>query len=233
MELGNTPSQPYIRGMDGESGSITRAVRHLATPGDGTADASAAALLYKELRRLAAPALGDADRAAGLQTTDIIHQAFERLFLRPRAMGVEVAWKDQASFYAAAAKSISDILVDEARRRLAMKRGGRVKHVSLDLVGDPFATPPGLMLGLRDELDRLSTLNARAARIVELRFFAGLSVDETAQVLGVTDRTVRRDWDIARLWLYRRLRGEHEQGAPGAPPSTTGEAHAGDGDRVQ
>ncbi len=204
--------------MDERAGPITRAVRQLATPGDGSTDDAAASLLYSELRRLAHPRLQDQERAAGLRTTDIVHQAFERLFLRPRAMGAEVWCKDRASFYGAAARCVREILVDEARRRLALKRGGRIRHVSLSLVGDPFATPPALMLGLREELERLSIQNERAARIVELRFFAGLSVEEIAEMLGISDRTVRRDWDIARLWLYRRRRGEHEAGAPDAAP---------------
>ena len=184
---------------------ITGIVRRLSKAEDNSACTDAYATLYEEIRRLAKPALAGESPHNRLNTTDVIHQAFERLFLRPKANGQQPHWPDRLSFYGAAAKTIRDVLVDEARRRLALKRGGGRRSVPLDSIGDPFCMPPVMVIELRGELEQLAGINERAARIVELRFFAGLSSEEIADMMRVSPSTVRREWDMARLWLYERL----------------------------
>lgn len=194
--------------MDKDPGSITKAVNTLGTVSGGSADEAAINLLYEELRRLSASAVRHERVEYGVLTTDILHKAFERLFLRPRAQGKPVHWKDRHEFYGAAAQTVRRILIEEARKRLAIKRGGGIRHVPLENIRDALAAPPDFLLRLDEELAALRTLNDRAARVVELRFFGGYSSEEIAEALGVSARTVRRDWDIARLWLYRRIRDE-------------------------
>lgn len=194
--------------MDKDPGSITKAVNTLGTVSGGSADEAAITLLYEELRRLSASAVRHERAEYGVLTTDILHKAFERLFLRPRAQGKPVHWKDRHEFYGAAAQTVRRILIEEARKRLAIKRGGGIRHVPLENIRDELAAPPDFLLRLDEELAALRTLNDRAARVVELRFFGGYSSEEIADALGVSARTVRRDWDIARLWLYRRIRDE-------------------------
>lgn len=206
----------------GERNSITWAACQLSTAGDGATDHLAANILYEEFRRLARPAMNDEATRNGLRTTDVVHQAFERLFLRPRALGKQTHWPNRLVFYTAAAKTISDILVDEARHRLAQKRGGGWRGLSLEDVGDPFATPPDLLLEMQGELQRLGLFNSRAARVVELRFFAGLAIDEIADLMEIAPRTVRRDWDLARLWLYRRLHDPDEPSSRGGGEPQSG-----------
>ncbi|MEA5486598.1 ECF-type sigma factor [Pseudanabaena sp. CCNP1317] len=194
--------------MDKDPGSITKAVNTLGTVSGGSADEAAINLLYEELRRLSASAVRHERVEYGVLTTDILHKAFERLFLRPRAQGKPVHWKDRHEFYGAAAQTVRRILIEEARKRLAIKRGGGIRHVPIENIRDALAAPPDFLLRLDEELAALRTLNDRAARVVELRFFGGYSSEEIAEALGVSARTVRRDWDIARLWLYRRIRDE-------------------------
>jgi RNA polymerase sigma factor (TIGR02999 family) len=107
------------------------------------------------------------------------------------------------------------LLIEEARKRNATKRGGRVKRLALSDVSAPLRVEPHMMLELAEALDALTKSHERVGRVIELRFFGGLSVEETASVLGVTDRTVRRDWDAGRLWLYSRLRGNAQSDSQG------------------
>lgn len=194
--------------MNNDPGSITRAVNTVGSGAEGARDGAAISLLYEELRRLSAAAVRHERPEHGLLTTDILHKAFERLFLRPRAEGKEVHWSSRHEFYGAAAQTVRRILIEEARRRMAQKRGWGKKRVSLESVGDALAAPPDFLIRLDEELAALRNLNERAARVVELKFFGGYSSDEIADALNVSPRTVRRDWDIARLWLYRRIRDE-------------------------
>lgn len=194
--------------MEKDPGTITKAVNSLGTVSSGSADEAAISLLYEELRRLSASAVRHERAEYGVLTTDILHKAFERLFLRPRAEGKPVHWKDRHEFYGAAAQTVRRILIEEARKRLAIKRGGGVRHVPIENIRDALAAPPDFLLRLDEELAALRSLNDRASRVVELRFFGGYSSEEIADALGVSARTVRRDWDIARLWLYRRIAGE-------------------------
>ncbi|MCC5823225.1 MAG: hypothetical protein LAT64_07960 [Phycisphaerales bacterium] len=198
--------------MVGPGEDITGIVRQLGAE-DAQTSTDAHALLCDEIRRLVKPALQGESPEHRLKTTDVVHHAFERLFLRPRADGRRPEWPDRLAFYGAAAKTIRDILVDEARRRLALKRGGGRRTIPLEAVGDPFCMPPLMAIELRGELERLSQLNERAARVVELKFFAGLSIEDIAEMMDVSASTIRRDWDMARLWLYERLNGTDGQAA--------------------
>ncbi|WP_234800855.1 ECF-type sigma factor [Luteitalea pratensis] len=136
-----------------------------------------------------------------LQTTALVHEAYLRLVEVDR-MNV----RNRAHLLALAARLMRQVLVDHARRRRALKRGGDPPLVSLDHVAVIADKPPGVdILALDETLNDLATLDARLARIVELKFFAGLSIGETAHALGVSTATVERDWTVARAWLRRRL----------------------------
>lgn len=157
-------------------------------------------LVYDELRAIAHRQLRGERAPHTLGTTALVHEAYLRLVDQRR-----VDWQDRAHFFAVAARVMRRVLVDYARRRTARKRDGVRKAVSLDhalLIVDEQAD---LLLDLDEALTRLAEQDARMARVVELRFFAGLTDAEVAEVLGVSPRTVRYDWIKARGWLYREL----------------------------
>jgi RNA polymerase sigma-70 factor, ECF subfamily len=156
-------------------------------------------IVYDELRRLARRSLAG-ERAGTLQATALVHEAFIRLVDVRR-----VRWQNRAHFYAVAARLMRRVLVDLARTRLAQKRGGRAKKVTLDeglLVSDGHSRQ---VVAIDDALHELARVDARKAQVVELRFFGGLSVDESAEVLKVSPETVMRDWKMAKAWLLREL----------------------------
>lgn len=159
-------------------------------------------LVYDELRRAAHHQLRREGEGHTLCTTALVHEAY----LRMAGQGT-AAWRSRGHFMAAAAKAMRRVLVDHARRHLAAKRGGRPRQVSLDDVALAVEEQAETLLALDSALGRLAALDERLARVVECRFFAGLSDEETAEVLGVTPRTVWRDWAKARGWLYRELHG--------------------------
>jgi RNA polymerase sigma factor (TIGR02999 family) len=157
-------------------------------------------LVYDQLRRLAARQLRHERRGHTLQPTALVHEAYLRL-----AGQRAPEWPDRAHFFAMAAGVMRHVLVDHARRNRAAKRGGSACRVSLD---EAAAAGPPLeleVIALDEALQELATLDADQARIVELRFFGGLTVEEAAAVLGVSAATVQRDWRTARAWLYRRI----------------------------
>lgn len=175
-------------------------------PADGPAEAPADAqldalfpLVYDELRRLALGYLrGEGDHT--LQPTALVHEAYFRL-----AGQRNVDWANRAQFIGVAASMMRRILVNHARDRHAQKRGGAATRITLDeSVG--FSKEPDVDLVALDEaLVELATLDPRGSRVVELRFFGGLGVEETAEVLGVSTATVKRDWSVVRAWLRREL----------------------------
>jgi RNA polymerase sigma factor (TIGR02999 family) len=165
-------------------------------------------LVYDELRGIAHNALRAERTGHSLATTDLVHEAYLKLVDQTR-----VVWQDRSHFFAVASRAIRRILVDYARRHGAVKRGGPRRRVPLmdeELSIDERAE---LLVDLDDALHRLEGLSPRLARVVECRFFGGLSDAETAETLGVTDRTVRRDWVKARGWLYRELAPDDDGGA--------------------
>lgn len=161
-------------------------------------------LVYEEMRRLAGSYLRNESAGHTLQPTALAHEAYLRL-LDQR----QVSWQNRAHFMGLAAQAMRRILVDHARRRLAQKRGGDAVHVTLDDQDVPGGIPElGVPIEeLNDALDALAALDARQARVVELRFFTGLSIEETAEVLAVSPATIKRDWTLARAWLHRELKG--------------------------
>lgn len=157
-------------------------------------------LVYEELRHQAARYLRRERPGHTLQTTALIHEAYLRLI-----DAKDVNWQSRAHFFAVAANVMRRILVDHARRRDAHKRGG--SHIRLPLdeaVAVAGATDVDL-LAIDEALDRLAVIDPQQARVVELRFFSGLSVEETAAALGVSPKTVKRDWSVARAWLRREI----------------------------
>jgi RNA polymerase sigma factor (TIGR02999 family) len=159
------------------------------------------ARVYDELRRLAAAHLRREAPGQTLQPTALVHEVYLRL------AGAGTPWRDERHFVGIAARSMRQILVDRARARGARKRWGGLRRVSLhdDL---PLAADPDRLLPALDEaLTRLEQLDAEQARIVELRFFAGLSVEEAADALGISPATLKRRWALARAWLFRELAG--------------------------
>jgi RNA polymerase sigma factor (TIGR02999 family) len=159
-------------------------------------------IIYKELRRLAHYHLRRERDGHTLQTTALVHEVYLRFCSQE-----EPQWENRAHFFAVAARMMRRILVDYSRRRDAEKRGSDVLHVSLD---DALSIPVPEQLdliGLDGALDQLALFDARKCQVVEMRFFAGLAAKEIAVVLKTTEATVRRDWVIAKAWLFRYLEG--------------------------
>jgi RNA polymerase sigma-70 factor (ECF subfamily) len=156
-------------------------------------------ILYDELHRLAHHYMRMEHAGHTLQTTAVVNEAYLRLVEIDR-----IRWQDRTHFVAMAATAMRRVLVDHARAQARDKRGGGVAITSLD--ADVSAPEPNVdVLALNEALDRLATLDPNQARLVELRYFAGLTIDEVAAALGVSAGTVKRDWAIAKAWLYREL----------------------------
>ena len=157
--------------------------------------------VYAELHRQAARALRREGNEHTLQATALVHEAYLRLVDQRR-----VEWRNRAQFFGIAAEVMRRVLVDHARARLAAKRGGGMQRLSLDEIGDVSnAGGDTDVLALHDALERLALLDADQARLVELRYFGGLNIEETADALGVSPATVKREWTLARAWLRREL----------------------------
>ncbi len=157
-------------------------------------------LVYEQLRRIAHRRMRGERPGHTLGTTGLVHETYLRLVDQTR-----VEWHDRAQFYALAARAMRRVLVDYARRYRALQRGGGLRRVPL--TEDAALIEQGeSLLALDEALERLAALNGRLSQVVECRYFAGLTEDETAEVLGVTTRTVQRDWAKARGWLYLELR---------------------------
>jgi len=159
-------------------------------------------LVYRELRSLAASQLQGERPAHTLQPTALVNEVFLRLL-----DGRKVAWQNRAHFFALAARMMRRILVDHARARLAEKRGGGAVPLLLEASFDPAPMSDRALLALDDALAALKRMDSRQCRIVELRYFAGLTLEETAELLGVSVATVKREWTMARAWLRREVEG--------------------------
>ena len=165
--------------------------------GDEAALEQLTPLVYDELRRLAARHLAR-ECGQSLQPTALVHEAYLRLVDQR-----SVNWQNRAHFFAIAARLMRRILIDHARRRIADRRGGGAVHTTLDHAGDVSLERTSDLIALDDALRELAEADARKSQVVELRFFGGLSVEETAAALGVSAVTVMRDWSTARAWLHR------------------------------
>lgn len=191
--------------MNGEGGDVTDLLIELRR-GNREAEAKLIPLIYNELRRLAAHYLRGERPGHTLQPTALVHEAYIRL-----TRIQQVDWQDRSHFFATAATVMRRILVDHARARQANKREGVLDTVILEdeLVVSPARSSE--LLALDEALDRLNRLNPRQSKIVELRFFGGLNEEETGTVLGISVRTVKRDWRIAKAWLYSEVSGGQDR----------------------
>jgi RNA polymerase sigma factor (TIGR02999 family) len=157
--------------------------------------------LYGALRGMAHRERGRAGRPQTLQTTALINEAFLK-------MSKDDGWSSREHFLGTAATAMRHILIDDARARLTIKRGQGVKAVELDEARDAAATSDDELIRIDEALEELAGLDPRLAKVVECRFFAGYSEAETGEIMGISERTVRRDWLQAKAWLYRALQGE-------------------------
>ena len=168
--------------------------------GDGTALERLADQVYNELRRMARRYMKNERQANTLQTTALVHEVYLRL-----VDVTKVDWQERAQFFAMAAQMMRRILVDAARKRAAHKRGGMAVKVNLEETAVLSPTPDRSILALDEALTAFSQLAPRQAKVVELRYFGGLTEEEIVATLDISPRTVRRDWDLARAWLMREL----------------------------
>jgi RNA polymerase sigma factor (TIGR02999 family) len=181
------------------SAEITRLLRAWEG-GDRAALDRLTPLVYAELHRIARRQMAGENAGISLQPTALVNEAFVRL-----VGGAEVHWHDRAHFFAVSATMMRRILVDAARARGAEKRGGGAPKVDLNESIDGAADRDSELIALDEALESLAKFDARKAQVVELRFFGGLSVEESAKVLGVSEQTVMRDWKLARAWLMREM----------------------------
>jgi RNA polymerase sigma-70 factor, ECF subfamily len=183
----------------GGENSIT-ALLHKLSEGNRDVEADLIPQIYGELRQLAARYMRRERRNHTLQPTALVHEAYERLIQQP-----QVPWQSRAHFYATAATLMRHILVDYARTRGAIKRGGIQQQITLDETVLSASDQSVDILALHEALERLARFDERQSRIVELHFFGGLTFEEIASVLEMSDRTVKRDWSMARDWLKGEL----------------------------
>jgi len=192
-----------MRAMGGEDssrpGRVTELLGALRRNEPGARD-ELLSIVYAELRRLADLQMRGQPESHTLQPTALVHEAYLRLM-----GGSEVPWGDRAHFLTAAARAMRSILVDFARRRKTLKRGGDRKRVRLDGAAPTGEHAAEEILAVHEALEKLETIDAQGSQIVQLRFFGGLTVAETAEVLGVVESTVYRLWEHARTWLYREI----------------------------
>ncbi len=171
--------------------------------GDSAAFDKLTPLVYEELRRMAHRYMQQERAGHTLQTTALVNEAYVRLVGQQK-----IEWQSRAHFFAVTAQVMRHVLIDHARQRHYAKRGGGAQHVSLGDASLMTQERAAELVALDEALDELAQLDPRKGRVVELRYFGGLSLEETAEVLKVSLMTVRRDWRAAKAWLYRRMKAE-------------------------
>ncbi len=183
---------------------MSEVTRILDAIGDGDPQATAELLplVYNELRKLAARRLAQEKPGQTLQGTALVHEAYMRL-LGPE--GAEQQWNSRGHFFAAAAEAMRRILVEQARRKKRLRHGGGGHRIDLDSQLCIFEDVDDTLLAVSDALERLAAEEPAAAEVVKLRYFAGLTLEETAAALNISVRTVNRHWTYARAWLYEQL----------------------------
>ena len=188
--------------MDAQTASPQRVTQLLVnwSQGDTAALAELTPLVYDDLRRLAHRHMGRQRPDHTLQTTALAHEAYLRL-----ADQTNPNWQTRAHFFAVAARAMRHILVDYAKRYRSQKRGGGVLKIELDEAALVSPEESKEIIDLHEALESLATLDARKAKVVELKYFGGLNYDEIAEVLKISPVTVRRDWEFAKVWLYAEL----------------------------
>jgi len=176
--------------------------------GDETALEKLTPIVYRELQRLARRCLRGEHTGHSLQTTALVHEAYVRLVDYKR-----MQWQDRAHFFAVSAQLMRRILVEHARRH-NLKRGRGVPHVSLDEAAMVGGGQDANLVALDDAMNSLERIDQRKVKVIEMRFFGGLSVEETAEVLNISTVTVKRDWRAAKIWLYREMTAGAADGPP-------------------
>jgi RNA polymerase sigma factor (TIGR02999 family) len=157
-------------------------------------------LVYDELHKISSKYLKGEYRNHTLQTTELVHEAYIKLIGNQ-----EISWESRAHFFGIAAKTMRQLLVDYARKRKAQKRGSGNKKILLEDVPLQFEESDDKILALDEALKKLETVGERSSKIVELRYFSGLTIEETAEILSISPATVKRDWNFAKAWLYREI----------------------------
>lgn len=171
-----------------------------ASTGDNFAINNILPIVYNELRKISSKYLRDEYKKHTLQTTELVHEAYLKLIGNQN-----LAWESRAHFYGIAARSMRQILVDYARKKKSEKRGKGKTQLSLDNVNIVLSDSNEQILNLNEALTKLEQIEERSCKIVELRFFSGLSIEETAEMLNISVSTVKRDWQFAKAWLYREI----------------------------
>ena len=182
---------------------ISRRITHLLVDwnnGDEFALEQLMPLVYVELRKMARRHMRAQPSGHTLETTDLIHEAYLKI-----ARSEEQNWQNRAHFFGVASRAMRQILVDHARVHAAAKRGSGPIHFSLDDIDVPVAERARSIIMLNDALETLEKVDEQQARVVEMRFFGGMNIAEIAQALAISERTVSREWEAARLWLYLEL----------------------------
>ena len=199
-EARGSVANPSQSGSDENPTSETTQLLRAWAEGDRAALDRLTPHVYRTLRRIAGNQLKNERAGNSMQATALVHEAYMELIdVR------NVNWQHRAHFFAVSAQIMRHILLDRARRRMADKRGGSAGRLSLDELPDLSGGRAKELIALNDALKALATIDERKARVVELRFFGGLSVDETAEVLAISPETVMRDWKFARSWLQSEL----------------------------
>jgi len=193
------PDKPETSPTGDRTSETTQLLRAWAEGDEGALE-QLTPRVYRTLRRIAGYQMQHERAGDSMQATALVHEAYLEL------IDVQnVSWQHRAHFFAVSAKIMRHILLDRARRRVAAKRGGSAERVNLDELPDLSGSRARELIALEDALNALAQNDSRKARVVELRFFGGLSVDETAEVLAISPETVMRDWKFARSWLHAEL----------------------------
>ncbi len=193
---------------------VTHLLSSLAA-GDRQASEQLLPVVYDQLRRAAQQRMAQERTSHTLSATALVHEAYMRL-----VGDDDPKWDGRAHFYAAAAEAMRRILIEHARSRNRVKRGGDRQRIPLNVLDLAADQDPEQIMSLDAAIERLANEDPRLAEIVRLRFYAGLSVEQTAAALAISDRTVKRDWAFARAWLHRELESEAEQNQPQTPTDT-------------
>ena len=156
--------------------------------------------VYNELKKISSKYLNDEYHHHTLQTTELVHEAYIKM-----TGDQNISWQNRAHFFGIAAQSMRQILVDHARKRKSLKRGAGKSNISLDDVYELSEKADEQILALDEALKKLESMEERSSKIVELRYFSGLTIEETAEVLNISTATAKRDWNFAKAWLYREM----------------------------
>jgi RNA polymerase sigma factor (TIGR02999 family) len=177
-------------------------ILHAIDAGDAKAAGELLPLVYEELRKLATHRMSSESPDHTLQSTALVHEAYIRLVGK-----ADPGWQNRGHFFAAAAEAMRRILVENARHRQTLRRGGDRQRVELDAIQAAEPATSDDVLALNDALEKLAAIDARKAELVKLRYFAGLTMGEAAAVLGISPATAHRHWNYARAWLHREIGG--------------------------